>query len=66
MNANTEVVYWLTNPEWSEADENGDPRIRDDAPERAKKSFEMWLHNDRKPKEDLTKIVYDDDLDDDE
>ena len=48
-----ERVYWLSNPDWYEHDEtksffnDGAFRMKPDAPERAKKSYEEWLkHKD--------------------
>ena len=43
MNRNSEVMYWQSNKDWYEIDDEKDTFvIREDAPERAKKSFEMW------------------------
>ena len=39
-----ENTYWITNREWFDIDtDNYKFSIKDDAPERAKKSFEMWV-----------------------
>ena len=43
VNRNSEVMYWQSNKDWYEIDDEKDTFvIREDAPERAKKSFEMW------------------------
>ena len=44
MTSNTELLYWRTNEEWYEEDPQGKYiyRVKADAPERAKKSFERW------------------------
>lgn len=53
MKREAEELYWNTNPEWYERDktkdffDDGAFKIKDDAPERAKRSFEEWLkHKD--------------------
>lgn len=42
-----ETMYWATNPEWYKRENGKDffdgVKIKDDAPEEAKKSFEEWL-----------------------
>jgi len=44
MSANKESVYWKQNKDWySESDDGKEFIIKDDAPDRAKKSFELWL-----------------------
>lgn len=44
MNANTEIMYWMSNKAWYHIDETNDTFvIEDNAPERAKKSFIKWL-----------------------
>lgn len=35
--------YWQTKEEWYDLDEEGEPVIRDDAPEAAKESFKTFL-----------------------
>lgn len=41
MTANKELFYWAQNPDWYELDEDSDDvTLFNDAPERAKKSFE--------------------------
>ena len=44
MTCNTELMYWRKNEDWYEEDPQGKYifRVKDDAPERAKKSFKMW------------------------
>lgn len=45
MITNTEIMYWHKNSDWYEVDDSYEYIyiLRDDAPERAKKSYEMWL-----------------------
>ena len=45
MTTNTELMYWRSNPDWYEPDESKQfiYKVKDNAPERAKKSYEMWL-----------------------
>lgn len=38
-----EINYWKINESWYWIDEKRMPHIRDDAPEEAKKSFELWM-----------------------
>lgn len=40
MNADLELFYWHSNPEWYRKGENGGYELTDKAPERARKSFE--------------------------
>ena len=43
MSANKESVYWQQNEDWYTNSEDGKSIvIKEDAPERAKKSFELW------------------------
>lgn len=43
MTANKEILYWRTNEDWYIYDEStGTFSIKDDAPQRAKDSFELW------------------------
>lgn len=44
MTGNTEILYWRSNEEWYEADPTDEYifRVKNNAPERAKKSFELW------------------------
>lgn len=43
MNRNTEIMYWHSNPDWYKRDYERDEFVLlDSAPERAKKSFELW------------------------
>lgn len=53
MTRNKEPLYWSTNKEWFVKDETAKygVQIKDDAPERAKRSFEMWISNGRMTKE---------------
>ena len=48
MTANREIMYWHSNPDWYIYDESKDEyRIKDDAPERAKISFDMCFHPEK-------------------
>ena len=43
MNANKESTYWASNPAWYRINKDTDEfELTDEAPERARKSFEMW------------------------
>ena len=43
MSSNLEPLYWKSNPEWWRVDrETGRFALTDKAPERARKSFEMY------------------------
>jgi hypothetical protein len=43
MTTNKELFYWAKNPNWYNMDEDSDNvTLTNEAPERAKKSFEMW------------------------
>lgn len=44
MTGNTEILYWRSNEEWYEDDPTDEYifRVKNNAPERAKKSFELW------------------------
>ena len=43
MTANKEILYWRINKDWYTYDEStGTFSIKDDAPQRAKDSFELW------------------------
>ncbi len=45
MNTNTETMYWMSNEDWYEVDEDFKYffRIKPTAPQRAKDSYELWL-----------------------
>lgn len=44
-------LYWKQNPEWYDYDENENPYLTEEAPEKAKKSFEKYLElKDREKK----------------
>ena len=45
MNTNTETMYWQSNKEWYEVDRDYKYlyRIKTNAPQRAKDSYELWL-----------------------
>ncbi len=43
MKAKLESLYWRSNPSWSHYDNNGRLVINDDAPERAKRSYDMYI-----------------------
>lgn len=36
-------MFWITNPEWYDYDENEKPYLTEKAPEEAKRSFEEYL-----------------------
>ncbi len=41
-----ERLYWTTNQDWYTGSDFNSYKIKDDAPEEAKKSFELWKkHN---------------------
>lgn len=44
MTGNTEILYWRSNEDWYEDDPTDEYifRVKSNAPERAKKSFELW------------------------
>lgn len=42
MTKNKELFYWQSHVEWYTCDNQGNVTLDDNAPERAKKSFEMW------------------------
>ena len=43
MSGNTELLYWYEDESWYEYNEETDSyTLTDEAPERAKASFEMW------------------------
>lgn len=50
MTRNTELLYWSINEDWYEEDPTHKHifRVKEDAPERAKKSYEMWLEHQEK------------------
>ena len=49
MTANREYMYWHSNKEWYRINEEKDCyELTDKAPERAKKSFELYLSKQRK------------------
>lgn len=43
MNTNREMMYWFRNDDWYKCDDQTEEfSIRDDAPDRVKRSFKMW------------------------
>ena len=42
MSSHYESLYWMSNKDWYYCDKKGEPHVKDEAPERAKKSFERW------------------------
>lgn len=44
MTGNTEILYWRSNKDWYEDDPTDEYifRVKSNASERAKKSFELW------------------------
>lgn len=47
MTADKESLYWKTNKEWYFINESGEYELTDKAPERAKKSFELFNSKNR-------------------
>ena len=46
MTGDKERFYWQSNDDWFDYDEITEKvTLKDDAPERAKKSYEYWLKN---------------------
>ena len=46
MTGNKEMLYWHSQEEWYVYDEESDTySIKNDAPERVKKSFDMWKNS---------------------
>ena len=43
MTTNRESVYWKTNKEWYFINDKGEFELTDLAPERARKSFELFM-----------------------
>ena len=43
MTANMESLYWKTNKEWYFINDSGKFELTENAPERAKKSFELYM-----------------------
>lgn len=43
MTSSQESVYWKTNKAWYFVNDKGNYELRKDAPERAKKSFELFM-----------------------
>lgn len=54
MTANKESVYWKTNKEWYRINEAGDFELTEDAPERARKSFELFMSPLKKAQEEAS------------
>ncbi len=48
MTRNKELFYWQKQSEWYHCDEDGNVTISEDAPPRAKKSFEEWKNHQEK------------------
>jgi len=49
MTANKEILYWYTNEEWYNHEDGTDVyELTDKAPDRAKRSFEMWKERKKK------------------
>jgi hypothetical protein len=42
MTANKESLYWKSNEEWYRVNDDGEFELTELAPERAKKSFELY------------------------
>lgn len=52
----TTYLYWKTNPEWYDYDENEKEYLTDKAPKEAKESFKKYLTLRQKEKETGIKI----------
>ena len=50
-------LYWMTNPDWYDYDENENPYLTEKAPEKAKESFERYLDLKRREEETKCKIM---------
>lgn len=47
MKKHSERIYWLTDKSWYTINKNQEFELTDLAPERAKKSFEMWKRGEK-------------------
>jgi hypothetical protein len=52
-----EYLYWGTNKEWYDYDENDQPFLTEKAPERARKSFELYNKIVEEQKKTVTHTV---------
>ena len=52
-----EHLFWSTNPDWYDYDENEQPYLTDKAPEEAKKSFEQYLMLIKRQKSLTSRII---------
>lgn len=50
-------LYWFTNTEWYDYDENEKPYLTEKAPEKAKESFEEYLKLKEREKKTNIKIL---------
>ena len=50
-------LYWMTNFEWYDYDENEKPYLTDKAPEKAKESFRNYLELKKAEKEKGIKLM---------
>lgn len=50
-------LYWMTNSDWYDYDENEKPYLTDKAPEKAKVSFEKYLALKKREKESGIRIM---------
>ena len=51
-----EYLYWFTNSEWYDYDENEKPYLTDKAPKEARESFKRYLEVKQREKETGIKI----------
>lgn len=45
MTTDKESLYWHTKPEWWFINKDGEYELTENAPERARKSFEIWWNS---------------------
>ncbi len=52
-----QFLYWKTNPDWYDYDENEKPYLTDKAPEEAKESFQNYLELIERQKEAQVRFI---------
>lgn len=50
-------LFWKTNPDWYDYDENEQPYLTESAPEEAKESFENYLELIERQKDSSVRII---------
>lgn len=50
-------LFWSTNPDWYDYDENEQPYLTEAAPEEAKESFENYLELIERQKDSSVRII---------